>query len=229
MPSAPAVPPLPNPSSVLDSRLEWDFLHVRALQCAARLLPAPDAALLAAPDAPPWQVSRRLSPEVWRRSPRSRRSRPETCDLGACRFRWRGGGFKRPRYRTATEVPLSSSPAFNHHQHRAETRCPTLRRRQRVLFSPRLRLRHPALPRFSPAGSCGCRRNGILAGFSSPCQIKRRSHRRHQLPHFRPLLSRLQALSLLASEIAGEDASQRRSLPRPDRRRPPAPHRNWRD
>ena len=102
-----------------------------------------------------------------------------------------------------------------------------VRRGERVLFSAGLRLRDPAVPRFFASGTRGRRRNGILAEFSPACQAQRGSHRRDQLPYFRPLAARLQAAPLLASEIAGEGARKRRCFFGPDRRRPAEADRNW--
>ena len=62
-------------------------------------------------------------------------------------------------------------------------------------------LRHPALSRCIASGTVRDRGNGILAELSAAGQAQRGAHRRDQLPNFRPLVSRLQAASVLASGL----------------------------
>src|ERR1035437_562475 len=83
-------------SNRISSRhLEWDFLHVRALQCTARFFPVADAALLAAADDAPRQISSRPAPEVRRRSADSRWPRRKTRNLGSPPLARRAGGLQR--------------------------------------------------------------------------------------------------------------------------------------
>ena len=206
MPSAQDELSRPESNMRFSSQLEWDFFHVCVLQCAARFFSAADAALLAASDDAARQVSRGLAPEVRRGSGCSRRPRREIRNLAARGFGGRGRSVERSRRGAATEVPVPSRTDFDDHQHGAETRGAALRCGERFLFPLGFRLCRPALPRCSAAGTRGRRRNRILAKFSSACQAQRGSHRRDQLPHFRPFPSWLQAAPLLASKLAEEDA-----------------------
>src|ERR1700674_4248552 len=119
---------------ILAPHLEWGFFHVRILQCTARFFSGADAALLASADDEARQVSGRVTTEVRLRSGRSRWPRRETGNLGACGFGGRGGSIERSRRGAATEISVPSRTGFNDHQHRAETRCPAIRRGERFLF-----------------------------------------------------------------------------------------------
>src|ERR1035437_5316855 len=126
-------------SNRISSRhLEWGFLHVRALQCAAWFFPVADAALLAAADVAPRQVSSRPAPKVRRRSADSRWPRRKTRNLGARGFGGRGGGFERGGHAATREVSVPPRIDFDDHEHGPETRCAPVRRGKRVLLSPGL-------------------------------------------------------------------------------------------
>ncbi len=142
---------------ILSRHLEWGFLHVRALQCAARFFPGADAALLAAADDAARQVSSRPAPEVRRRSARSRRR--ETRNLGARGLGGRGGGFERGGHAATREIPVPPCTDFDDDQYGAETRRAPVRRGKCALLSPGLCFRRPALSRRFASGTCGRRRN----------------------------------------------------------------------
>src|SRR5260370_26139311 len=142
--------------------LEWDFFHVRALQCAARFFPGADAALLAAANDAARQVSGGVPPAVRCRSACSRWPRREARNLGSCGFGWRGCGFERSRRGAAPEISEPSRADFDDHEHGAETRRAAVWRGERVLLSPGLRLPCPSYPRPLPSGTCVRRPNGIL-------------------------------------------------------------------
>src|SRR6202165_345425 len=121
------------------------FFYVCVLQCTARFFPGADAALLASAEDEARQVSGGVTTEVARRSDGSRWPRRETGNLGACGFGGRGGSVERSRRGAATEISVPSRTGFNDHQHRAETRCPAIRRGERFLFTLGLSLRGLAL------------------------------------------------------------------------------------
>src|ERR1039458_1782796 len=147
-------------SNRISSRhLEWGFLHVRALQCAARFFPVADAALLAAADDAPRQISSRPAPEVRRRSADSRWPRRKTRNLGARGFGGRGGGFERGGQAATRKIPVPPHTDLVDDQQGAETRGAPASSAKRIHLSAGLCLRRPPLSRRFASGSRGRRRN----------------------------------------------------------------------
>ena len=183
-------------------QLEWDFLHVRALQCAARSFADRDAALLAAADAAARQVSRRFAAKVRSRAGRSQ-APGQAGNLVACSFRWRGGRVGRGGRRAAAEISIAPRRHFDHHQHRTKTGArKDLARRTFFIFRWISCLRCGLIWGAASGALRDCG-NGILAKFPPPGKAQRGANCGGQLPDLRSLLSRYKRLRRLLRSVLG--------------------------
>ena len=188
---------------ILDAqRLECPF-HVPALQRAARGMAAGQPALLADPDGPPRQISRRSRGASGETSATADGAIVQACDLGACGLCRRGTCGQRASYRIKP-IFGASGFCFHNDRHRPETGPKAFWGGKCFLLPSGFRFRYSTvLTGLAPAVNCDCR-NRVLAQLSTSGERSRGADCSGKRAHFRPLLSWVPAPAPLADQGTGK-------------------------